>query len=162
MISTIEVRQASSSDQELLFGFHQSLYLAHRDRVVAKEDLPLIEYRNYDRILSDDLQALLRAQDSHVLVAESEGTAIGYITGRVTIEARRVLPRRGVVEDWYVVPESRGSGAGALLLRELEKRFITAGCELIESATWAGNEGARHAHDALGFREIRVMYRKPL
>ena len=60
------------------------------------------------------------------------------------------------------MPESRGSGAGALLLRELEKRFIAAGCEVIESATWAGNEGARRAHDALGFREIRVMYRKPL
>ena len=162
MISTIEVRQASGIDQEVLFGFHQSLYQAHRDRVVAKEDLPLIEYRNYDRILRDDLHALLRAQDSHVLVAESEGTAIGYITGRITVEARRVLPRRGVVEDWYVVPESRGSGAGALLLRELENRFIAAGCEVIESATWAGNEGARHAHDALGFREIRVMYRKPL
>ena len=162
MISTIEVRQASGSDQEVLFGFHQSLYQAHRDRVVAKEDLPLIEYRNYDRILRDDLHALLTAQDSHVLVAESEGTAIGYITGRISVEARRVLPRRGVVEDWFVVPESRGSGAGALLLRELQNRFIAAGCEVIESATWAGNEGARHAHDALGFREIRVMYRKPL
>lgn len=76
------------------------------------------------------------------------------------MEPRRVLPRRGVVEDWYVLPESRDSGVGAVLLRELEERFAAAGCELIESATWSGNEGARRAHDALGFREIRVMYRK--
>jgi ribosomal protein S18 acetylase RimI-like enzyme len=162
MVSTIEVRDADTTDEKVLFGFHQSLYQAHRDQVVPKDDLRLIEYRNYDRILRDDLEALLGAQNSHVLVAESEGVAIGYITGRVTVEARRVLPRRGVIEDWYVVPEARGSGAGALLLRELEKRFIAAGCEVIESATWAGNDGARRAHDALGFREIRVMYRKPL
>jgi ribosomal protein S18 acetylase RimI-like enzyme len=162
MVSTIEVREADDSDRDVLMGFHQSLYQDHRDEVVAKNDLPLIEYRDYERILRDDLDALLRDRSSHVLVAESQGVAVGYITGRVTMEPRRVLPRRGVVEDWYVVPESRDSGVGAVLLRELEERFAAAGCELIESATWSGNEGARRAHDALGFREIRVMYRKRL
>jgi len=160
MVSTIEVREADDSDRDVLMGFHQSLYQDHRDEVVAKNDLPLIEYRDYERILRDDLDALLRDRSSHVLVAESQGVAVGYITGRVTMEPRRVLPRRGVVEDWYVMPASRASGVGAVLLRELEERFAAAGCELIESATWSGNEGARRAHDALGFREIRVMYRK--
>ena len=162
MVSTIEVREADDSDRDVLMGFHQSLYQDHRDEVVAKNDLPLIEYRDYERILRDDLDALLRGRSSHVLVAESQGVAVGYITGRVTMEPRRVLPRRGVVEDWYVMPASRASGVGAVLLRELEERFAAAGCELIESATWSGNEGARRAHDALGFREIRVMYRKRL
>jgi RimJ/RimL family protein N-acetyltransferase len=46
------------------------------------------------------------------------------------------------------------------LLRKLEERFVAAGCQMIESATWSGNKGARRAHDALGFREIRVIYRK--
>ena len=160
MVSTIQVREADNSDRDVLIGFHQSLYQAHRDEVVPKEALPLIEYRDYDRILRDDLDALMRDPNSHVLVAESQGVAIGYITGRMTVETKRVLPRKGVVEDWYVVPESRGSGAGTLLLREIEERFAAAGCEVIESATWSGNEGARRAHDALGFREIRVMYRK--
>ena len=160
MVSTIMVREANDSDRDVLIIFHQSLYQDHRNEVVAKEDLPLIEYRDYERILRDDLDALLKDRTSHVLVAESQGVAVGYITGRVTVEPRRILPRRGVVEDWYVVPESRGSGVGELLLREIEERFAAAGCELVESATWSGNEGARSAHDALGFREIRVMYRK--
>jgi GNAT superfamily N-acetyltransferase len=160
MISTIYVREAVDSDRDVLMGFHRSLYRSHRDEVVAKEDLPLIEYRDYERVLRDDLEALLRDRNSHVLVAESQGVAIGYITGRVTVEPRRLLQRKGVVEDWYVVPQSRGSGAGALLFAEIEDRFAAAGCEVIESATWSGNEGARRAHDALGFREIRVMYRK--
>ena len=162
MVTTFEVREAGDADRQVLMGFHRSLYQAHRNEVVAEQDQPLIEYRDYDRILRDDLESLLKDRMSHVLVAESQGVAVGYITGRVTVEARRVLPRRGVVEDWFVVPESRGSGAGALLLREIEERFAAAGCEIIESATWSGNEGARRAHDALGFREIRVMYRKRL
>jgi len=160
MVPTVRVREARESDHGVLMSFHRSLYKAHRDQVVAREDLPLIEYHDYERILSDDLRALLRDQSSHVLVAESGDTAVGYITGRVKVEPGRVLPRRGVVEDWYVAPESRGTGLGALLLRELEERFRDAGCDLMESATWSGNEGARRAHDALGFREIRVMYRK--
>jgi len=160
MVPTFKVREADDSDRQVLMGFHQSLYQTHRDAVVAEQDRPLIEYRDYERILRDDLQALLDDPTSHVLVAESRGVAVGYITGRVTMEPRRVLPRRGVVEDWYVVPASRGTGAGASLLRELEGRFAAAGCEVIESATWSANEGARRAHDALGFREIRTIYRK--
>lgn len=160
MVPTFEVREADDADRQVLLSFHSSLYQAHRDEVVAEQDLPLIEYRDYERILSDDLQALLDDPHSHVLLAESQGVAVGYITGRVSLEPKRVLPRRGVVEDWYVVQESRRSGVGASLLRELEQRFAAAGCEVIESATWSANEGARRAHDALGFREIRVMYRK--
>jgi ribosomal protein S18 acetylase RimI-like enzyme len=160
MVSTIRVREADESDRDVLMRFHRALYQGHRDEVVSKEDLPLIEYQDYERILRDDLHALMRDRDSHVLVAESQGVAVGYITGRVTVESKRVLSRRGVVEDWYVAPESRGSGVGALLLREIEERFAAVGCEVIESATWSGNEGARRVHDALGFREIRVMYRK--
>jgi len=162
MLPTFQVRKAGDSDRDVLISFHQRLYQGHRDEVVAKEDLPLIEYRDYERILRDDLSALLKDRNSHVLMAESDGAAVGYITGRVTVEPRRVLPRRGVIEDWYVVPESRGTGVGALLLRELEERFASAGCEVIESATWSGNVKARRAHDALGFREIRVIYRKRL
>ncbi|MGB5704530.1 MAG: GNAT family N-acetyltransferase [Polyangiales bacterium] len=160
MPPAIQVREARDDDRDPLFRFHKRLYEAHRDRVVAREDLPLIAYRDYERILADDLSALMRDRNAHVLLAESEDTAVGYITGRITAESRRVLPRRGVVEDWYVEESARGAGVGTLLLHELERRFVAAGCQLIESATWSGNEGARRAHDALGFREIRVIYRK--
>jgi ribosomal protein S18 acetylase RimI-like enzyme len=160
MPPAIEVRDARDDDYEVLLGFHRSLYEAHRDRVVSPEDLPLVAYRDYERILADDLRALMRDRDAHVLIAESGGEARGYITGRVTTESRRVLPRRGVVEDWYVEAGARGSGVGKQLLEALAARFVERGCEVIESATWSGNERARRTHTALGFREIRVIYRK--
>jgi ribosomal protein S18 acetylase RimI-like enzyme len=162
MDPTIRVREADSSDRDLLMGFHQSLYQQHRDEVVPEHDIPLMEYNDYERILCDDLQALLSDVKSVVLIAEADGVPVGYITGRVTVEPQRVLPRRGVVEDWYVVRQSRGAGVGGLLLREIERRFVASGCQIIESATWSANEGARKAHDALGFHEIRVIYRKLL
>ena len=66
MVPTIHVREAVDSDRAVLMGFHRSLYQSHRDEVVAKEDLPLVEYRGYDRILRDDLDALMKHQSSHV------------------------------------------------------------------------------------------------
>lgn len=162
MPPAIEVREAQESDYAALLGFHRRLYEEHRDRVVPREDLPLIAYHDYERILADDLRALLADRGAIVLVAERDSTPVGYITGRVLVEARRVLPKRGVVEDWYVDEGLRGAGLGARLLTELERRFAARGCEVVESATWSGNESARRTHDALGFHEIRVLYRKRL
>lgn len=158
----IEVREASQADRETLARFHRSLYQSHRDEVVPHDILRLIEYRDYARVLEEDVDALLTAQNSHILLAESSGAAVGYITGRTTDEPRRVLSRRGIVEDWYVEPTHRGQGIGTALLTKLEERFRSAGCQVIESATWSANEGARRKHDAMGFQEIRITYRKPL
>ena len=160
MSDDVEVRDAAQSDREALEAFHRNLYIGHRDRVVDTGDLPLVDYRDYERILAEDLASLLSDRGALVLVAESGGRVVGYITGRVRVESRRVLPRRGIVEDWYVDPAARGAGVGRALLAELEQRFAGRGCDVVESATWAGNDGARRAHEALGFREIRVMYRK--
>lgn len=156
----IRVRAANDRDRDALLRFHKRLYEDHRDRVVEPDDLPLVEYRDYDRILRDDLDALMRDPSAHVLIAEADGEPVGYITGRVTVELQRVLPRRGTVEDWYVDESARGSKVGQRLLAELERRFAEAGCQMVESATWSGNARARDAHESLGFREIRVIYRK--
>ncbi len=161
-MGTISVREAESTDRAVLWAFHQRLYVEHRDEVVPAEHLPLIGYRDYEQVLRDDLDATLRDSRRVVLVAEREGACVGYITGRVAVEPRRALPKRGIVEDWFVEPDARGSGVGRRLAQELEKRFAAAGCEVMESATWSDNRGARRAHDALGFHEIRVLYRKPL
>lgn len=162
MSVSIEVREAAEADRETLLRFHQSLYELHRDEVVPADVLPLIEYRDYAQVVEDDVTALLADRNGHILIAESEGVAVGYITGRTMVEPHRVLARRGVVEDWYVDRAHRGQGIGAALLRQIEERFRSVGCEVIESATWSSNEGARRAHASLGFQEIRTVYRKRL
>ncbi len=162
MKASIEVRESAETDRETLLRFHRSLYETHRDEVVDAGVRELIEYRDYARVLEEDLGALLADPKGYVLIAESEGEPVGYISGRTMHEPRRVLPRRGVVEDWYVDPEHRRLGIGAALLKRLEEHFRSTGCQMIESATWSSNEGARRVHDAMGFHEIRVIYRRRL
>lgn len=160
MADAVTVREAREEDRYVLQGLHERLYIQHRNRVVDGRDLPLVDYHDYPRILAEDLASLMGDKSAIVLVAESKGAVLGYITGRVRVEAQRVLPRRGVIEDWYVTDQARGAGVGRALLSELERRFVGRGCDVIESATWTGNDDARKVHEALGFREIRVMYRK--
>lgn len=155
-----DIRAATEDDRPALLVFHKSLYRGHRDLVVPNDVRQLIEYRNYDDVLAGDLDALLSSPNCIVLVAESDGRPIGYITARTEVEPQRVLTRRANLEDWYVEAGHRGRGVGAALLAALEARLVALGCEVLESGTWAANEGARRSHDALGFAETRVTYRK--
>ncbi|MFT3923154.1 MAG: GNAT family N-acetyltransferase [Myxococcales bacterium] len=162
MKAAVSIRQATRADRATVMRFHRELYVRYRDEITRPEVLPLFAYKDLDGTLSDDVDGLLRTQDATVLLAERDTTPVGYVTGHVESDPRRVLPRKGVIEDWYVLPAERGQGTGKLLLESLIERFRGAGCHVVESGTWAFNEGARKAHLALGFNEIEVKFRKRL
>ncbi len=156
------LRRAGPRDRSVVLGFHRALYQTHRDRVLPDGMLPLVGYRDFDAVLREDVEAMLANPEVAVLVAERDGSPLGYITGHVEHDPRRLARRRGIVGDWYVDEAARGTGVGKQLLATLEAIFRDAGCDAMESATWTFNEGARAAHLALGFREVQVTYRKPL
>ena len=156
------IRAATRADHATVLHFHRELYIRHRDELARPDVVPLLAYRDLEGTLRDDVTGLLSSRDARVLLAERGGHAVGYVTGHVEVDDRRVLPRKGVVEDWYVMHEERGQGTGRLLMDTLVDRFRTEGCQLVESGTWAFNEGARRAHAKAGFLEIEVKFRKRL
>jgi GNAT superfamily N-acetyltransferase len=158
----VVIRRATVRDRDQVLRFHRELYIQYRDEITSPELLPLLAYKDIERTLRDDVDGLLHSRDTLVLVAERHGAAVGYVTGHIETDARRVLPKRGVVEDWFVLAEERGRGTGRRLLEELTQRFREAGCQVVESGTWAFNEGARRAHAKAGFTEIEVKFRKRL
>ncbi len=127
----------------------------------------LFAYREFEQVLRDDVDAMLSSPEHAVLVAVDNASngvdaIVGYISGHVVTMPRRVLPKKGVVGDWFVVKPARGRGVGKRLLETLSAIFRETGCEVMESATWPFNEGARGAHERLGFSEVQVTYRKRL
>jgi GNAT superfamily N-acetyltransferase len=161
-MADIVVRQATRADRDQVLAFHRALYLEHQARVVPSEVRPLAAYHDFERVLADDADSLLRSGDRLVFLAEQETLALGYASGHIDVEPRRVHPRRGIVEDWYVSEPARGRGVGRLLLEALADGFRSRGCDVIESSTWAENYGGRAAHAALGFSEVQVVMRKRL
>lgn len=156
----VQVRRAAQEDRDLVLGYHRALYLDHRNSVVPADILPLYAYVDFESVLRQDVDGLLARAGCVVLIAEQEGRPVGYITGRVEHDARRVMARRGVVEDWYVEEAARGRGVGRALIDVLIDTFRREGCTLLESSTWASNEGARRAHRRLGFDETQIQFRK--
>jgi aminoglycoside 6'-N-acetyltransferase I len=156
------IRQATRADRTLVLRFHRELYIRHRDEITRPDVLPLFAYKDIEGTLSDDVDGLLQGQDTTVLLGVLAGEAVGYVSGHVERDPRRVLTRKGVVEDWYVLPAARGHDVGKRLMAALIERFRSAGCEVVESGTWAFNEGARKAHAKAGFTEIEVKFRKRL
>ena len=162
MSDHVIIRRANRSDRAVVLEFHRELYIKFRDQITAPQVLPLFAYRDLDTTLRDDVDGLLSAREATVLLAEIDGQPVGYVSGHVEVDSRRELSRKGVIEDWFVAPEARGKGVGKLLMASIVERFRTADCQVVESGTWAFNEGARKAHAKAGFTEIEVKFRKRL
>lgn len=122
----------------------------------------LYAYRGFEDVLREDVDAMLRDRAAIVLVAEEADVALGYASGVVRDEPRRVLHRKGVLGDWYVDPAARGRGVGRQLVDALFERFRDEGCSVVETMTWPFNTGTRAAMERLGFREVQITYRRCL
>ena len=86
----IVIRRARGSDRKALFALHEALYVTHRDAVLPKPRVPLVAYRNFRTVLRDDVDAMLGNDSVALLVAERATTIVGYISGVVEAEPRRV------------------------------------------------------------------------
>jgi GNAT superfamily N-acetyltransferase len=162
MTNAATIRPANPDDRQVVLRFHHELYINHRDEIAAPDTIPLFAYRDLDAALRDDVDALLHGRSTVVLLAERDGQPVGYVSGHVETDERRVLARKGVVEDWFVKKSERGHGTGKRLLDTLLKIFREDGCVVAESQTWAFNDHARAAHKLAGFTEIEVRMRRRL
>lgn len=162
MSQEVIVRRATRQDQAVVLRFHKELYLQFRDQIAAPEVIPLFAYKDMEGTLRDDVDGLLGTRSARVFLAERQGTALGYISGHLEVDARRVLTRRGVIEDWYVDDHARGGGVGSLLMQHMLDWFRSENCQMAESGTWAFNPGARKAHAKAGFTEIEIKLRRRL
>lgn len=158
----LHIRPGTRRDASLILHWHRELYVGHRARIVPPELEAFYAHHDMETTLREDVGALLQSPDATVLIAERDGVPVGYVTGHLEEDERRVLARKGVVEDWFVDEEARGAGIGAALMTALEDSFRKKGCHVIESMTWSSNDGARRAHAALGFHEVQIRFRKRL
>ncbi len=155
----VRIQPASMEDFATLFAMHRALHISHRDSHISEVIRRASGYQNFDAVLQEDLRHLLRDRASLVFIARVDRHPVGYVSGKVRSEPGRLLHRRGFMEDWWVEPEHRGAGIGRMLFEQLRVEFERAGCQVFESSTWASNEGARRAHEKLGFVEAQVSYR---
>ncbi len=136
MIST--VRSAVPEDLDVIIGFIRALAAYER----------LADAVRLDR---DVLGAHLfgATPKAEVVIAERDGAAIGFALffhNFSTFEGRPGI----YLEDLFVAPEARGSGAGKALLRHLAQLALDRGCARLEWSVLDWNEPAISFYRSLG------------
>lgn len=139
---TVIIRDATPADIGTIHGFILALAdyekLAHE----VKADIPTLEkYLFGPRPMAE------------VLIADRDGQAIGfalYFHNFSTFEGRPGL----YLEDLFVAPDARGSGAGKALLRRLAQITLDRDCARLEWSVLDWNAPSIAFYRALGARPM--------
>jgi GNAT superfamily N-acetyltransferase len=92
----------------------------------------------------EDFNRWMRAGDAWLLIAEREGSPVGFAFFRICVSdwSFETNERMGELEALSVEPELRRWGIGSLLMEQVERRLAAAGVGFIGLAVIAGNEDA--------------------
>ncbi|OWK27610.1 GNAT family N-acetyltransferase [Sphingomonas dokdonensis] len=117
---TIAIRPATAADVPTILRFIRELAAYEREPDAVEATEPMLH------------EALFGATPAaEVLIAERDGDSIGFALFFHTFSTW--TGRRGLwLEDLYVTPEARGSGAGAALLQALAALAIDRDCPRLE------------------------------
>lgn len=103
------------------------------------------------------LESQLSRTDTVLLVAEDNGSILGYVYA--ALEGYDYMSLRGpagVVHDLFVDPARRREGVGRLLLEAAINKLKDMGSDRFVLSTAYRNEAARHLFTAMGFRPTMV------
>lgn len=138
----MKVRRATSEDVEGWFALRRVLW----------PDCPDVDHKQ-------EIRAHFHAEDLAAFVAEAEGGAlIGFLEASLRRYAEGCVSSPvGYVEGWYVLPQWRRQGVGAMLVEAAEQWAVQQGCLEMASDIELGNEASLRAHLALGFVEAERL-----
>lgn len=138
----VHIRPASADDAGLILQFIRELAIYEK----AESSVQTDEAGIRASLFGDDAKAQAQAQ---ALVCERDGRAIGYAVYFYNYSTW--LGRNGIyLEDLYVSPEHRGSGAGKALLQHIAKLAVAQGCGRFEWSVLDWNTPAIDFYRAAG------------
>ncbi|WP_374350465.1 N-acetyltransferase family protein [Chitinimonas sp.] len=136
-MSELHIRPARADDARLILGFITELAIYERaeHEVVATVD--------------DIAEALLGNGPSHALIASVDGHAVGFALYFFSYSTW--LGKPGLyLEDLYVSPQHRGSGAGKAMLKYLARLACERQCGRFEWSVLDWNEPAIGFYQSIG------------
>ncbi|MDT8344562.1 MAG: GNAT family N-acetyltransferase [Thermohalobaculum sp.] len=124
-------------------------YLEFYEASVSEE----IYRTTFARLLGDD------PQDFHGLVAEADGRLVGlthYLFHRHCWRVENVV----YLQDLFVSPEARGTGAGRALIEAVYRAADAAGCPTVYWLTQDFNATARALYDRIATKTPFIKYQR--
>jgi GNAT superfamily N-acetyltransferase len=124
--------------------------------------LAALEYPAPPGTIRERLRALRITDPSgRILVAESAGRLLGFASLHCTPTLHRAT-LVGRITGLAVVPESRGTGAGRLLVEAAERYFAGLALTRVEVTSGPLHKPAHSFYIHLGYEDQGVRFAKPL
>jgi ribosomal protein S18 acetylase RimI-like enzyme len=154
------IRPAIASDEQVLGRLGALLVVEHYDFDTKRFLSPRLDMpQAYGRFLTSQI----RQQDKVVLVAERDGTVVGYAFGGV--EGFDYMALRGpaaVLYDLVVEPAHRRQGVGLALLEAAFAEFTKREAPRVLLFTAYKNQGAQSLFERVGFRRTMIEMTREL
>ena len=150
----ITVRKATREDLSTLLRFEQGVITAER---------PFDETLKEGKIHYYDFSAMLESPDAEVMVAEMAGELVG--SGYARIEDAKAYNRHSQHACFgfmYVLPEHRGKGVNAEIIKALKGWAAAKGITELRLDVYCENEAAIKAYEKAGFEKLLVNMRMGL
>ncbi|HEY2054643.1 MAG TPA: GNAT family N-acetyltransferase [Solirubrobacterales bacterium] len=155
-IEIIEATAARLGEVEILW---QEMH-AHDAEVAerAREVVPFRDAADSWRRRRVEFERWMKAGEAWLLIAEREGTPVGFALFRIREGDRgfHTDDRIGELEALSVEPDLRRWGIGSLLMEEVERRLVAAGIDHIGLALVAGNADALRFYERWGMAPTQV------
>ncbi|MFL9583380.1 GNAT family N-acetyltransferase [Stenotrophomonas sp. AB1(2024)] len=134
----LQIRDATAADAALILRFIRELAIYEK----AESSVQTDEAGIVASLFGEGAKA-------RALVCEADGQAIGYAVYFYNYSTW--LGRNGIyLEDLYVSPAQRGSGAGKALLKHIARLAVAEGCGRFEWSVLDWNEPAIKFYEAAG------------
>ncbi|MCP3925445.1 MAG: GNAT family N-acetyltransferase [Desulfobacterales bacterium] len=137
-MSEIEIRDAKVSDAELILKFVTELAKYEKAEHEVKASVSDIERT----LFSDE-------NTTKAIISYIDGVAVGFAV--YFLNYSTWLGKNGIyLEDLYVTPEHRGSGAGVKLIKHIAKIAVENDCGRFEWSVLDWNEPAIDFYNSIG------------
>ncbi|HEY2056644.1 MAG TPA: GNAT family N-acetyltransferase [Solirubrobacterales bacterium] len=155
----VEIVEATAARLDEIESLWQAMH-AHDAEVAerAREVVPFRDGTDSWRRRRDEFERWMKAGDAWLLIAEHDGTSVGFALFRVGEGdwGFQTDERIGELEALSVEPELRRWGIGSLLMEEVERRLIAAGIDHIGLDLVAGNADALRFYERWGVTPTHV------
>lgn len=155
----VEIIEASVERLDDVGPLWRAMHEYHAE--VAAEVREIAPFRSAEdswRRRRDEFELWLRAGNAWLLIAEREGSPVGFAFFRICDGdwSFETDERMGELEALSVEPELRRWGIGSLLMEDVERRLAAAGVGFIGLAVIAGNEDALRFYERWGMAPSHV------
>lgn len=151
---SITTREARLEDLEVLLEFEQGIINFERPFDITLKDKQISYY---------DINAMIRSEDVHVVVAVDGNEIVG--SGYARIEKGKPYLKHttyAYLGFMYVKENFRGKGINRMVVNALNDWIDSVGIDEVRLDVYADNPGAIRAYEKVGFKSLLINMRMSL